>query len=539
VVALAQLLLASLRAAASYLSCWHVKAVALLRQERGDDAAVDAVFRNFLLGVMDQWKLSPRLSATTLLLGDGAVPELSCVGFQTDSAVTRALTLLCTDPATVSELLALFCECQIDTEYPKGTQTIFYGGIKFHMSIVDSTILNHFVTLFRFITKGTPIPDPAGGNIATALADAFRIKVRFVHSFAATVREPVPTETSEFLTKKKLLERKAVHDYLFGMSGGLRTWRLIVEAQQAMLCLAYRGLASYYFMIDPIRCEPWRIARNQFGRYGIQMANHFLIDTLRRKMETLVSGDITAYLEAEIGKRIGQNLGRAPSPEQVILETVVDFINEWKSKVLPDCPRTTASQQQDYPYCRLFANAAARLLLEVTCLGLSTEDCSLAHVGTRIEGLVGEFIGDEGDPAMSSVVANEADVGVMLRKADDYFERMADAKASGTDTGNHIMLFLEIEEMLRTVMATPQVVESSFGKPTWKIKLVRAMLVEREGKFLREGLLKCLFTLKDLRSPETEIGRKLNEIGNPFGAKVIAAFHNLAEWFALTFDINR
>jgi hypothetical protein len=453
--------------------------------------------------------------------------------------VTRALVLLCNDAATAGELLGVFCDCQVDTEYPKGAQTVFYGGIKFHMSVVDSAMLEHFAALAHVITKRTPVPEPTGGNMATALADAFRVRVRFIHSFAAAVREPVPTETSEFLTKKKLLERKAVHDYLFGMAGGLHTWRLIVEAQQALLSLAYRGLASYHFTFDPVGCDPWRIARDQFKRYGLQIVNHFLIDSLRRRMEPLVHGAFTAYLEAEIGRRIGQSLSRAASLEQAILETVVNFINEWKGKVLPDSPRTTASQQYDYAYCRLFAGAAARYVLELSCLTLSAHDCSLAHVGDLIEGVVGEFVGDEGDPAMCSVVANEGDVGVMLRKADAYFEAMAGANASGVDTGNHIVLFLEVEEMLRTVMATPQVVESSFRKPAWRTKLVRTMLAEREGKFLREGLLKCLFTLRRLRSPEDEAGRKLNEIGNPFGAKVVAAFRNLAEWFALKFEIDK
>jgi hypothetical protein len=536
---LAQLLLASIRAAASYLSGWHMKAVALLRQAKGDKVALDAVFRDFLLEVVDQWRFSPRMSGTTVTLDPDEAPELSCVSFQTDSVVTRALTLLCTDPATVGELLGVFCDCQVDTEYPKAAQTVFYGGIKFNMSVVDSCLLDHFSGLVRFVAKGTPAPNPTGGNTQTAFGDAFRIRVRFVHSFAAAVREPVPTETSEFLTKKKLLEHKAVHDYLFGLSGGLRSWDVIIEAQRSLLALAYRRLANSYFTTDPVGCNPLWIARRQFGGYGLQVASHFLVDSLRRKMEPLVQGDFTAYLDAEITKRIGQSLGRATSVEQAILVTVVDFINEWKAKILPDAPRTMTSQHQDYTYCRLFAAGAMRLLLELCCLRLGTDDCSLAHVGIPMEGMVGEFVSDEGDLAMSSVVANEGDVGVTLRKADDYFQRMAEAHSDGADTGNHIVLFLEIEEMLRTVMMTPQVVESSFRKKDWKTKLVRTMLAEREGKFLREGLLKCLFTLRRLRSSENNLGRQLNEIRNPFGAEVIAAFRNLAEWFALKFEFNQ
>jgi hypothetical protein len=138
-----------------------------------------------------------------------------------DDILVLEIQKMAQDPARAAQVLDLFV-LDAGMEMPKLSSIILYGGIKFPLSIIDFMLLQQLYELLKVLT-GSPLrPREIKGSVETVVVDAFRLRTRCVHYIPSTVTEPVPTENSPHLTRKKLQEHKAVHDFLFGLAGGLK-----------------------------------------------------------------------------------------------------------------------------------------------------------------------------------------------------------------------------------------------------------------------------------------------------------------------------
>jgi hypothetical protein len=521
-----------------YLSQWHIKVIRLLREKRGDGAALDVVFGQFLMELVRLWQWSPRFAAV----------------FATEGSIFPVAEALSAYHPDAAKFLGMFSG-KILSEYPKGNAMIFYGGIRFLLSRVDTVLLAHFAELLKVLKGGTS-NRRVTGDPKTAIVDAFRLRARYIHSFTPVIREPVPTEASVFLTRKKLQERKGYHAFLVGIASGLHTWQLLVESQNRVVSLWHRSASEFYSAAFPALSHPNLFRRVQYRRYGYEAMLQFISEDVVDRVNKAVGGNPTRQLVNEIEQRIVARLTQGFPADVSILESVTEYVDEWKGRLdqSRSSAKVTASASLDYPYCRIFVEAVEKMTFEFTCVHLSDIEITLIDVSSKpssprktLKALIkrnlepwpemtGITLSDMG-PMTEATCASEEDISFFVVKASAYCRARFDADLLAAKTGVLFGLFIELESTLKPVMRSTAF--ASPGRyPRWRTELLLALMGGEDPRYLRGGLLKCLLVLKRCRSPEDELGMQYSTVANPFNNEVADIFRNLASWFAMKFDVS-
>jgi hypothetical protein len=444
---------------------------------------------------------------------------------------------------------------KILSEYPKGNALIFYGGIRFLFSVVDAVLLDDFGELLKAL-QGRESNRRVTGDPKTAIADAFRLRARIIHSFTPAIREPVPTEASAFLTRKKLQERKGYHAFLLGIASGLHTWQLLVEPQNRVVPLWRRSASRFYRAASPALSDPNLFRRVQYRRYGYETMLQFIPEYVMGRVTEAVGEDAPKRLTNEIDQRIAARLKQGFPADVAILESVTEYADEWKGRVNPamSSVKTTASPLLEYPYCRIFVEAVEKMVFELACVHLSNMEIPFIDVSNRLSSprkslkalikrnlepwpdMTGFTLSDI-KPAIEGYCATETDISFFVVKANEYCRTRFDADLFATKTGVLFVLFIELESVLAPLMRA-KAFASAARYPRWRTELLIVLMGGEDPRYLRGALIKCLFTLKRCRLPEDELGMRYGRVANPFNDEVARIFKNLASWFAVKFNVS-
>jgi hypothetical protein len=523
-----------------YFSHAHVRAVQALRGG-GDERAIEAVFTHFLIEVVRVWQYHPFFATTGLIYRRTSSRATSFQQLVFEPVLLDELRKMASDHDRAVSVLDLFV-VNVGMEMPKISSIILYGGIKYPVSVVDVVLLQHLHELFKALTGSPARPREVRGRPETAAVDAFRLRTRCVHYIQASVEEPVPTENSPHLTRKKLREHKAVHDFLFGLAGRLKHFHTIIAAQRNVLRLHYDAFAHRLFVNGPVPPQPAVFATVQRGGYALQVFDQFVRGVFQDYIRAHTEGVFADVLARELGLRITDGIANGQTIVEAILEGTVDYINDWKLRWNTDNPLAvqgpcSTDKSHDYPFCQFFADAVDQMTFALTMNHLSF--CPFPILPGLLqqasqhwpftECTKAEIDADDDIAALLPLYAEEKFLLIRAEQA------AAAAFASGEirwGSGNYIILFLQVEQLLRPLMATDLVLRISEEEPGWQRKLIAALFDGEDPTHFRTCLANCMMIVKmlkiEIRNPLLE---DLTEIGNPITEEVIAAFENLRKWF--------
>jgi hypothetical protein len=542
-----------------YFSEMQITAVQRLR-EVGEDKAIEAVVTHFLVEAVKVWRFHPLFTTTGLIQKrrpGGSAQSFAHVTY--DFVLLDQVKRLGQDRVLRREILDLFVD-DVGMEMPAISSIIFYGGIKFPLSVVDLVLLQHLNELHKGLTGSMAKVREIRGNVETAHIDAFRLRARSVHYLPPTVNEPIPTEVSVHLTREKLLEHKAVHDFLFDLAGGLKHFHTVIAAQNHINRLHYYSLAHRLFFAEHSQIQPAAYAMFQRRKYGLQVFDQFVKGVLLEYVRAHTEGSFLEVHEREIGRRIADGIARGDTVVNSILQGTVDYVNGWKQRFNAESTTSqqgmcSASKDHDYPLCQFFADAVDQLVFALTMNRLST--CPFPIVSERIRSeeqreVVSKLLQSMSQPSVFVEFAREqfqddADIAILMENSTEakFLLMKAEQAAMASfargeikwGSGDHILLFLEIESLLRPIMTSEILVEMLRHDPNWGRRLMSALFNAENPLFLRAFLSTCLMIVRLLREQRNPLVENLAEIGNPITQEIIRAFGNLREWFDFKEDV--
>jgi hypothetical protein len=541
----------AVRSSIRYLTEFHLEAIRILRGEN-QARAIEAVFTYFLIPTIEIWAFSPLYRTTNLIQKKGG-PATNYQTIVYDFVLREEVVKLRDDEARASQFLDLFVD-DLFMEMPKISAIVVYGGVKFPMTVVDITIIQHLSDLHRSLSGSVPRTRDPQGNVETALADAMIIRTNFSHYLPSSINEPVATETSPHLTRKRLQEHKAMHDFLFRIAGGLKQFHTNIAAVKNVSNLYYRVLAHRLFLADGCSTQPAQYASFQRMKYAAHIFNQFASPAFREYVKTQRRGESGELHERDLLRRINQGIKNGQSVAQSIVSGTVDCINEWKARynaAHPSSPQGLCQEmKEDLPHCQFFVDAADRVTFSLVMnqlsncpypiLGRSRESpkanrealtANLAHASETSPFITCTKDQVARDSAVKASLDTDVDVSFLLMKAEDAAEAAFDAEDHRFGIGDWAVFFLEVELLLRSIFKSDRAIQAIRQNPGWERLLMCALFDGKEPIFLRGWLFQILMLVKLLREMKSPFLDDLEEIGNPINDAVVAAFANLRQWF--------
>jgi hypothetical protein len=535
----------------SYFSEFHVGAVKTLRRV-SESAAVEAVINHFLIPTVRLWSFHPLFATTNLIQKrQGRATNYRSIEYST--FLLDALLQVRNDPARTATLLDLFVD-DISIETPKISAVILYGGVKFPLTVVDVTIIQQLYELLKSITPNPPRPREVHGNVETAHTDAFKFRANFCHYLPATVSEPAPTETSPHLTRRKLQEHKAMHDFLYGIAGGLNHFDSIAVAERAINALSYRALARSIFLADGCTTQPAQFASFQRARYSMQLFSQFAVGVFRDYVQRQTPGDFNDFHQRRLITRINAAIVGGTAPATAIVCGTLDYVNEWKERYNADNPTaqqgTCQMMKDDLPFCSYFADAVDQLTLAFVMNRLS--DCPNPIVAkspkaraTPVEMLRSNLAATslptpfsrydvaslEDDLEITTVLELREEVKFLLPRAEESARMTFEAGDHAYGIGDWITFFIELEALMRPLMLSEIAVAASFDNPDWPLKLMTAIFRGKDPIHLRGWLFQARMVVTCLKAVKSSMLDDLDTIRHPITDEIIEAFGNLWKWF--------
>jgi hypothetical protein len=501
---------------------------------KGDEVAADVLFEQVILEMVPLFRHAPRLSATmtTVAVVESAsdVPGFSVI--DTEDVFVRALKDFGGDPGNRAQLLGLI-DGNITSRPPKVYATVFYGGVKFHLSIVDATIIEHLAELVKLQkTPGKPMRE-VRGNGQTAFADAFRIRVRYVHCFTPTVKEPQPTESSPLWTRKKLEERKVYREFLLARSDGIEHFDTVIDSATNLISLQCRALATAYMSLGRDCAPPARFVTTQHREYAMHLTTQFLPEPVWKRIASMMQGDFVQTYGDELERRISAEIAKGSPPAEAILNGACDYVNEWKARLYPDYPNgaaspTTPNDQIDRPLAALFATAVDEMGLAMAFADL-TEKVNVPQCDKLARSSSKELPKGAGhDPAVLAVLEFETELQFLVARAGQAIKTVREFEIEDWEHGNRVLLFLEIEKLLSRILEADG---GGTGPSEWRDSVIAGLFGEEDPLYLRASLAECMEIVRRARK-QGGAGQRLAGIGRLF-APMEDPLKRLAIWFGL------
>jgi hypothetical protein len=527
-----------------YFSKSHLTAVTLLR-EVSEKSAFDAVFSYFLLKTVSLWQFSGPFRCNDQLLRQRpfARPPQNYDEISFDFLLTDSLQSKPSDPTFVTTLLDLFSQ-DVGMEMPEVGLILFYGGVRFVLSTVDSFLLMQLLNLVRGLRSNSGAPRPVSPEIGLALPHAFTLRLKFVHYPPVKHSEPVPKSTSSDLTSEKLEDHKRLHEFLFNSAAGLKQFQALVASKRRLLRLAYSALSDKMLKCRVTFSQPAVFWLYQRTRYGQQLFHGFAL----RALVGYIRQHSADEFEAEINERIERRMRQYGVAEAVLLG-VTDYVNEWKRRFNqehPDHPHVLCAPSKDveYPLCHHFFSAVeamtagfvlGRMSMIPFPLGSPPDNDRLLTMinADCLEKSVWKCPNLEADDFDERIVIG-GDLRFLIARADEtlgvIFGRNFEEPFGH---GFMVPVFLEIERMIRASLHNVN--------PESKLDLHRELMgrlfAGRDPVFLRTMLFKLMVLIKQLIDVPQPSMPDLARLGDPIGSEIRTAFVHLRDWFGYIPDI--
>jgi hypothetical protein len=459
-----------------------------------------------------------------------------------------ALVRVRENPDRAASFLDLFVpNVSIDT--PKISGVILYGGVKFPLTIVDVTLIQQLYELLKSLTPNPPRARGIRGNVETAHLDAFKFRAHFCHYLAATVSEPTGTETSPHLTRLKLQEHKAMHDFLYGIAGGLNYFDTVTATQRSINQLSYRSLGRFLFLADDCMRQPAQFASFQRGRYSMQLFGQFAVGVFRDYVQRQTPGDFNEFHERKLIARINAAIAGGTPPALAIVNRTLDYVNEWKERYNADNPTaqqgTCQLMKDDLPFCTFFSEAVDQLTFAFVMNGLShcptpivaKSPSALAPVELLRRNLALISVSnpfscpDEEafrDESIEDALELRPEVKFLLKQAEESARVVFEAEDHAFGIGDWIVFFIELEALIRPLL------QAEDGQ--WLLTLMSAMFDGKDPIHLRGWLFQARMVVTCLKAVKSSMFDDLDAIGHPLTAGIIDAFENLRKWFGFKPD---
>ena len=513
-----EILAQSVEFCACYVSSDHVDIVKEMR-EVSEEKACQAVCRYFLAKVVKLWAYDGMMRIS---------------GFGKGDLVQRIKRLRPEDEAA-RRILGAF-KVDAVTECPEVRNLVYYGGVNFAVSEVDLVLLHMFVNCRKRV-EGKKIIAQARGNAATAAQDVFTVRQKFSVYPENSDKLPTPTETSQKVTKKKLLEMRERHKALFRYSGDLKQFLLAIDAQKRTLPLVNAHLAEALEQVG----NPCDFVFDHYVSYALTTFMHCLPSSVRLFMEKEVkdSPDVVHgnKLQAGILNEIREN----DDPVSAVLTATGLYMDKWKlafndcASQPVDARKTNLKKTNGLRCCEFYMHELSDLGYSLMLRTLSQTkseflmDCQ-DEMLVKLETLVNansveKNIGDVHSLDFETSGAFGSDVISMLNTMNDRAKHSFQSNSSNTCEGDWISGFLELQALLET----PMDVSFVYVDPPMKVRMLLS-LIRGNSVFIRGMLLKCALDVRLLAQSEHVALEKLRLIQNPFKLDVYPRFVHLCRW---------
>ena len=514
-------LMDALERAAPYLTLDQVETVQKLR-EISESKACQAVCRYFLAKAVKLcrcWRLMKLAN-----FGENLVSQLKSLKPE-DEETQRILGIFRPD---------------VVTELPRVSSVAYYGGVGFTVSEIDVAFIQHFMNCKRKLSGHAGLPLKV--NLERVSEDAFTIRKRFAQYPSETPTKPTPTETQSGITKKRLLDRKAMHDFLFQNSGEIPDFMRASNALKWILRLATGYLAQVMGSID----SPCEFLFDHYTGYALRLFVSLTPAYLHTYIGKEVQGPAEVAHEQELRKALGFRMVTDPDPAHAELASVTDYMDQWKRKYCdsmsqPQATPTDLVKSGEDVFCEhyieLLHNLGTELILN--CLpqnketpfgilqGLDVEkraDALRAMVKDNLDKDVDDGIDEHsvefpiGEEFRHEVVGL---MNAMNDKAKAEFEGGVEHCVS-----DWILSFLTLEELLEPI------VEEDLVYVTLPMKgAILLGLFSQEPMFFLGMLLDSMIEVRQLLSGMHGAVPGLATISNPFKVDFQQKFAKLAMWF--------
>jgi hypothetical protein len=305
------------------------------------------------------------------------------------------------------------------------------------------------------------------------------------------------------------------------------------------------SLAHRIFFTSSVPLQPVIYAKFQRRKYAIQLFDQFAKGSFQEYIRSRTPGNFLETHEQELDRRITDAITRGQPLVSAILDGAVEYVNTWKNRFNTDNPQTpqgacAADKTHDYPFCQFFAEAVTEMTFAFVIHHLSacplpiTSDTrqtieqqqdSLKQV-LRESSIHWPFVGFtreeiEADSELGEILPRYAEERFILIKAEQVSKEAFLAGDIKWGAGQHLLLVLEIEGILRPIMTSDLVTDIIQEDEAWQRKLIVALFGGEEPIYFRGCLRQCLGLLRIF----------MREIRSPLLEKDIHALANLRSWF--------
>ena len=514
-----EILVQSVEFCACYLSRDHVDIVREMR-EVSEAQACEAVCRYFLAKAVKLWAYDGMMKIS---------------GYEKYELVDRVKRLKAEDEA-VRRIFDAF-NADVVTECPEVRNLVYYGGVNFAISEVDLVLL-HMLVNCRKRAEGKKIIAQARGNPATAAQDIFTIRQKFSVYPENSDKLPAPTETSQGVTKKKLLEMRERHKALFRYSGDLKQFLLAIDAQKRTLPLVNARLAEALEQVG----NPCDFVFDHYVSYALTTFMHCLPSSVRLFMQKEVKGNPDMVHGNQLRARILDEIRENDDPVSAVLTATGLYMDKWKlafndSAAQPvDARKTNLKKANELRCCEFY-------MRELSDVGYALMLRTLSHAKSeflvdcqdellkKLENLVNANSLEKNISDVHSIDFETngefgSDVISMLNAMNDRAKQIFESNPANTSEGDWISGFLELEALLKT----PMDVSFVYVDPPMKVRMLLSLILGN-SLFIRGMLLKCALDVRQLAESEHVALEKLRLIQNPFKLDVYPRFMNLLQWF--------
>jgi hypothetical protein len=534
---LVQRFLDSFRFCVPYFAKSHLQAVSALRRE-SEPKAFSGVFDHFLIPTIKVWYFSPLFRCTELITQ--RAKSGTCEYVFLEKLREKA-------PGFSAQLLDAF-QVPAAMPVPRIGSILFYGGVKFSLSVVDGFLLQHLGSLVTGARSATR------GSVETAIEDAFRLRTRYSHFPETDVSVPTPTDGGKEMTLQRLEDHKRLHDFLFTHAGGLQQFHVAIESMRKVIGLQYRSYARRLFEIEG--CQPTEFASGQRRLYCLRVFSSYVRNPLRDYMTSRMQGDFEEFHGRALQSRLEEAiLGKRPIADSV-LQGTADYVNEWKQRFSKDFPQSNhglsnPNKDTDYSQCQYFLEAVDAVTFSLLLEKLSS--LRLPVIPKKALSDRGDFFNDfvvrnsdcpelltvpvqsiEEDPEIQDVLQTGSDIRFLLLVTENIligrFER-----GDEFGTGELLLMFLEIESWLRFRLESEMFKRDEIGKRN----ILAAFYHPDRPTYTRGYLIHLLLIMQMLGEDQMREIPNLRLIGNPIGDGIIAAFENMRRWYGLSTRLVR
>jgi hypothetical protein len=514
----------ALGGAVSYLSQFHVEAVQRLK-EVSEEQAIEAVLKYCLIPIVELWSFSPRFQLTGIVQVRLTPRPSRYLAMKYERCLVAELTKAQKDLALGRTFLGYFESGKAVTEYPKATRLAFYGGIVFPLSLVDIRLIQQLAELLKRIKPTVVRPRPVTTQPSTAAEDAFAVFISVRHVMKAGVEEPERRDPSPHLTLLKLQEHRELHNFLFGISGGMKRLDLIVSSQQRNNALLCRAFANRLFRDSRGVLQPSDFLHHQRRIYAGELFNHFMNPPFVEFIHSM--GEPVDVTMTTLGGRIDNLLAERVPPALAVIRATIDHVNHWKRmyNAVSRCPQQLCLElDDDVSGCQFFIDEIEAIGLELVFQRLSA--CPHAIGRTPVSPLADGRC----DSVTSSLMQLTGPIASLIIRAD---AAAREARTSGLGLGDWAAFFLELEALLRGFLAAGVAEFLIASDPQWSARFIRALSGGQDPKALREWLRQVLGAILESGHPSLA---GLSETDTPISPDIRERFSRVGQWFGFAPD---